>query len=122
LLYASGNNGEIRFNGQGSMQIRALSYLNPNHSGCTNACEENIAVWISESSCTDFDAKGGSSTSIYGVIYAPCSSVELGGNPNASVLEGMVVADRVRIHGNATLNVIANQDPIDAAPMIYLIE
>jgi hypothetical protein len=122
LLFVSGNNGRIRFNGQGSLQIRALSYYNPNFPGCTNACAENAAVWISESTCSDFDASGGSETFIHGVIYAPCSEVELGGNPTANVLEGMIVADRIHIHGNATMNLVANQDPIEARPEVYLIQ
>jgi hypothetical protein len=122
LMYVTGNNGRIRFNGQGSLQIKALSYYNPNFPGCTNACEENAAIWISESSCSDFDASGGSETFIHGVIYAPCSEVELGGNPTANVLEGMIIADRIHIHGNATMNLVANQDPIEARPEVYLIQ
>jgi hypothetical protein len=47
-----------------------------------------------------------------GVIYAPCSTVELGGNPTNNVLDGMVVADAIHLH--------ANQDPIDMSPTVYL--
>lgn len=120
LLFVTGNSGEIRFNGQGSLQVRALSYHNPNFAGCTNACDENAAIWISQSSCNDFDATGGSESFTRGVIYAPCSGVEIGGNPGTEVLEGMIIADTVRLHGNATVNLVANQDPIDAGREIYL--
>jgi hypothetical protein len=120
VLFLVTGSGAINFNGQGALQIRALSYFNSAFAGCTNACEENAAIWITQSACSDFDAKGGSQTSIRGVIYAPCSDVELGGNPDTNVLEGMIVADTVHLHGNATINLVNNQDPIDATPQIYL--
>ncbi|TVR75833.1 MAG: hypothetical protein EA415_02525 [Sphaerobacteraceae bacterium] len=120
LLVMTGNNGELRFNGQGSLQVRSIAYLNPSFAGCTNACEEEAVIWVSQTSCRDMDAKGGSSTAIRGVIYAPCSDVSIGGNPDTNVLEGMIVAESVEIHGNAQLNLVANQDPIDSTPEIYL--
>jgi hypothetical protein len=120
LLFMTGNGGELRFNGQGALQVRSIAYLNPAFAGCTNACEEEAVIWVSQSSCRDLDAKGGSSSVIRGVIYAPCSDVSIGGNPDNDVLQGMIVADSVEIHGNASLNLLANQDPIDATPEIYL--
>lgn len=120
LLVMQGNSGELRFNGQGSLQVRSIAYLNPSFTGCTNACQEDAVVWVSQSSCRDMDATGGSSSAIRGVIYAPCSDISIGGNPSMNVLEGMIVAETIGIHGNAALNLVANQDPIEATPEIYL--
>jgi hypothetical protein len=122
LLYVTGGSGEVRFTGQGSIQIQSLGFYDPTFDDCTNACDENVVVWISDSNCSEWDSTGGTETTLEGVIYAPCSNIELGGNAGSAVLTGMIVADTIRLHGNVTLNLVADQDNILEMPLVILVE
>lgn len=87
-----------------------------------NSGWDKIVVWVdntnADGSCAganDLKLAGNGDMQIVGAVYAPCSHVDFGGTSGTKSLEGMIVGNDIKIHGNVTLDLTTNQD-YDASP------
>lgn len=124
LLYFR-NGGELTLTGGAVFQVKKLGTawdeVVPEEWSSCDVCK-NIVVWMDPGAANPFNASGNQKHEIVGVIYAPRSRVELGGTSDTAVLTGMVVADSIKIHGNATLNLVTNFDYTAQPRPVYLID
>ncbi len=81
----------------------------------------DIAIW--SDNCNEaLDMHGNGQMTVNGVIYAPCSFVELGGNTGQDVVNGQVVAHDVWIHGNVTFNIDAGLKYTASPLRVFLVQ
>jgi hypothetical protein len=82
---------------------------------------EDIVIWFTNCS-QDLKLTGNNDTWIVGVIYAPCSTVDLTGNSESEVPIGAIVAYRIEIGGTPTLNFNSSITIEIQPPRVYLVE
>lgn len=85
---------------------------------------DKIAVWVDHTNAsgacvnpgTPLVVMNGSGVlDVRGAVYAPCSSVEMGGNNTTVSLAGIVIGNDINIHGSVVFDMTTNSD-YEAAP------
>jgi hypothetical protein len=84
---------------------------------------DDIVIWYTNcGNNKDLKLTGNNDMWIIGVIYAPCSTVELTGNSGTEVPVGAIVAKQIKIGGTPTLNFNSSITIEIEPPRVYLIE
>ncbi|MFW6076050.1 MAG: DUF7305 domain-containing protein, partial [Chloroflexota bacterium] len=81
----------------------------------------DIAIW-SDNCDDDLNMHGNGEMQVTGVIYAPCTTLELGGTSGTDVLNGQVVARDVWFHGNVEFNIDAGLEYTADPLRVFLVE
>jgi len=87
----------------GGIQISAMQGVNPEYDG--------LLLYLAQGNCDDVSITGNGTSRYVGTILAPCSLVKLAGGSstgNQNVLENQIIADRVQLSGNNSLNINYN--------------
>jgi hypothetical protein len=110
LFYFTGNS---KFNpGNGNIQLSAPS-SSPYVGGV-----DGMVLWIAN--CSTFDSQGNGVFSVEGVIYAPCSHVELHGTPGGVGVQ-VIVGDLV-IKGTSEFRILYREYVKMDKPKVWLVE
>ena len=112
----------VRINGNGSITGTGvlLYFRGPNglfvpdnatvdltHTG--DPAWKNIVIWLA--SCDKaLQLDGNGDMVITGAVYAPCSHVDLGGNADSQVVNGMVIGRTIKLHGDVTINLVTDSN------------
>lgn len=81
----------------------------------------NIVIWLA--TCNQsLRLDGNGDMVITGAVYAPCSHVDLGGNADSQVVNGMVIGRTIKLHGDVTINLVTDSSYIAGPKQVYLIE
>lgn len=109
LMYLASSNGNFA-PGNGSYEINTID-------------EDGARIAIWSDNCDDpLDLKGNGQMQVTGVIYAPCTALELGGTSGTDVLNGQVVAHDVWFHGNVEFNIDAGLERTADPLRVFLVE
>ncbi|MDQ3541968.1 MAG: pilus assembly protein TadG-related protein [Chloroflexota bacterium] len=107
--------GSSRFTpGNGNITLRAPS-TSPYTNGLTG-----MALWIARPNCSTFDSQGNGTFSVEGVIYAPCSHVELHGTPQSLGIQ-VIVGDLV-IKGTSDMHLVYREYVLMDKPKVWLVQ
>jgi hypothetical protein len=79
---------------------------------------DGMLLWIAN--CSTFDSQGGGVFSVEGVIYAPCSHVELHGNPSGAGVQ--VIVGDLTIKGTSEFRILYREYVNMDRPRVWLVE
>jgi hypothetical protein len=109
LLYF-GPNAELAMHGSSHIKVKTIG-----------ESWEEIVLWFTNCS-KELKLTGNNDMWIIGVIYAPCSTVDLTGNSNTEVPVGAIVANQIKIGGTPSLNFNSSITIEIEPPRAYLVE
>jgi hypothetical protein len=78
---------------------------------------DGMALWIAN--CSEFRKKAENSGIFDGVIYAPCSTVELSGSPGAQGMQ--VIVGRLELSGGGSFNILYEEYVLFDMPGVFLV-
>jgi hypothetical protein len=109
LLYFD-ENAEFAMHGTSHIQVKTLGEP-----------WEEIVLWFTNCS-KELKLTGNNDMWLIGVIYAPCSTVDLTGNSDTEVPVGAIVANQIKIGGTPALNFNSSITIEIEPPRAYLVE
>lgn len=110
-FYLTNNNGTV--NMQAGSQVRFQA---------NEAVYENIVFWVTASGNKGFDVAGGANVALIGTVYVPNGQVQLEGGANVPTVRGQVIANRVAVGGNNSLQVEYNPNAAPVWQKVVLVE
>jgi Tfp pilus assembly protein PilX len=85
------------------------------------ACNAHILIYYGPNNCSDLWLVGGNGMHVDGIVYAPCSTVHLGGG-SGSEITGQVLGGSVAMKGGSNLTVNYKGYVDTKIPLVYLVE
>jgi hypothetical protein len=112
LLYFAGNSTFTPGNGNISLKPSASS---PYGGGL-----DGMVMWIARPNCSTFDSGGNGAFTVEGVVYAPCSHVELHGTPDSNGIQ--VIVGDLDIRGTSAFTLLYREYVKIDVPHVVLVE
>jgi Flp pilus assembly protein TadG len=81
---------------------------------------DGMVMWIAKPNCSAFDSGGNGTFAVEGVIYAPCSLVDLHGTPTSNGVQ--VIAGTLNISGTSSLTLVYREYIKIDVPHVFLVE
>ncbi|MCM8749599.1 pilus assembly protein TadG-related protein [Thermomicrobiaceae bacterium CFH 74404] len=115
----SGNGVLLYFRGPNGLFVPGNATIELTHT--SDPAWKNIVIWLA--TCNEsLKLDGNGDMVITGAVYAPCSHVDLGGNADSQVVNGMVVGRTIKLHGDVTINLVTGSSYTAGPKQVYLIE
>lgn len=91
--------GDVKMKGNSTFSLRAATDMKDSNGNQWGG----MVFYAPKSNPASIDIGGTNGGDLYGVVYAPASACDVGGNPNNTANHTSVICDTIKIHGNPDL-------------------